>query len=361
MSKTKNYCFSANRICHHDDYYLLLSKLINIENIKDIKRKINILFSKDVIFYLDIDSLDLMFFPLILLRTIWGGKGVAISVRTEYLLESRSLKEFLFQRRRLIYLKSLVKRFLFYVLKKYSSTEILSIHKKHKKTSKLAPYVNDFIFDPQLWDLKILNIISEKPKEIVNDDIFNKKNDLPILVAGRFDAQRSKNELISYLKKGAKYNFIIAGKIDDQDLVEIKSLENCTIINRFISNEELIYLYEKCYSVYCFYSNDRPSGFFGRALQFNKPIIVRKNRFLHLMFKEYRNLIAVEKLEELENMNISYLKEDKGFLYYDDSEYFIKILKSKNYNNGYQQTRIYCKNIPCHYWLSTRCFFFISK
>ena len=84
MIRTNNFCFSANRTCHHDDYYLLLSKFITITNVKEKKKKIKILFSNDTIFYLDIDSSDLLFFPLILLRSIWGGKGCAMSVRTEY-------------------------------------------------------------------------------------------------------------------------------------------------------------------------------------------------------------------------------------------------------------------------------------
>ena len=126
MSK-KIYCFSAERICHHDDYFHIIDSVISSVNIKNKKTKFQLLLSKNPIVFLDIDGADLIYFFLIILRKLWGGKGLAISVRTEYLLEKRSLVEFIFRRKRLIFIKSLVKKCLFFIIKNYSSTSILSI------------------------------------------------------------------------------------------------------------------------------------------------------------------------------------------------------------------------------------------
>jgi glycosyltransferase involved in cell wall biosynthesis len=296
----KIYCFSADRICHHDDYFLIIDSVISSINIKNKKTKIQILLSKKSIVFLDIDGTDLIYFFLIILRKFWGGKGLAISVRTEYLLEKKSLADFIFRRNRLIFIKSLVKRSLFFILKNYSSTSILSIHVNHYKKNKMKPYVSDFINDPQLWDLGILNILPKMPVELNDFKIEDKKK--LILVAGRFNEQKSKNELLEYLLINKNFNFLIAGNIDDEDFIKLKSINNCYVINRFLNNEELIYSYDQCDIVYCFYTNDRPSGFFGRAMQMNKDIIVRKNKFLHLTYNSYRNLIPIDQLEELDEL-----------------------------------------------------------
>ena len=89
-------CYSANRTCHHDDYFVLINKIYPCTNIKSFFKKLKLLFSVKRIIFLDIDSLDLLFTPLIILRSLWGGKGMGISVRTEYLLETRTLFNFFF-------------------------------------------------------------------------------------------------------------------------------------------------------------------------------------------------------------------------------------------------------------------------
>lgn len=294
-------CFSAKRICHHDDYFLLIDKFRPSVNIKDNKEKKRLLKSDLPIVFFDIDSADLKYFLLIMLRGLWGGKGLAISVRTEYLLEKRSIFQFIFHRRRLIYIKSLVKRFLFYFIKNFSTTTVLSIHNCHADKKRMEPFINDFVHDPQLWDIDILEIKPCRPPELKG---YSKNKFEPIvLVAGRFDEQRSKNELLDYLQRNRQIKFIIAGIIMPDDFEKLQTLENCFLINRFLSNKELFFLYGFCSVIYCFYNNDRPSGFFGRALQFQKIIIVRKDKFLHNSFSSYNKLLPVKNLDELNDVN----------------------------------------------------------
>ncbi|WP_310557796.1 hypothetical protein [Flavobacterium sp.] len=324
MSRIENYCFSANRICHHDDYHLLISKFVAVKNEKGFVNKIKILFSSSTIFYLDIDSVDLFFFPLIILRSLWKGKGCALSVRTEYLLENRTFKEFFFRRGRLIFLKALVKKIIFLAIKFFSSTTVVSIHKGHPLMHKMEPFVNGFIYDPQLWDLEFLDIRQCRPIEI--DEIFFNETQNIVLVAGRLNEQRSKKELLKYLENNSKYFFLLAGSIEDEDAVIIKNFDNCLMLNKFLTNEELLYLIANCDITYCFYNNDRPSGFFGRALQLNKPIIVRKNAFLDLVFLDYNKKIAVGKLEELEDISIENFDIQEKENYYKDVNNFKQII-----------------------------------
>lgn len=325
MPQNKIYCFSAGRICHHDDYFLVIDSIRSAVNLKDQKAKLKVLFSKSPIVFLDIDGDDLIYTIIILLRRLWGGRGLGISVRTEYLLEKRTFTEFLFNRRRHIFVKAVVKRFLFLAIKKLSSTSIVSIHKNHQKRKGMEPFVSDFINDPQLWDLGILNVASNIPDEFNNFKFIEERK--LVLVAGRLNEQRSKKDLLDYIFHSEKFNFLICGNIEDDDFKDLESATNCLVINRYISNEELFFLYNKCDVFYCFYSNDRPSGFFGRAVQMRKPIIVRKGQFLHSVFSSYEGLIPVKKLTDLDEFEIEIdqpvIELIKDF---DDREKFTKIL-----------------------------------
>lgn len=326
MPKNKIHCFSAGRICHHDDYFLVINCICPAVNLKDKKEKLNVLFSKSPIVFLDIDGDDLKYTLIILLRSLWGGRGLGISVRTEYLLEKKTFMEFLLKRGRHIFVKAVVKRFLFLAIKKLSSTSIVSIHKNNPKRDGMEPFVSDFINDPQLWDLGILNIAPGVPNEWNNFKFIEKRK--LVLVAGRLNEQRSKMDLIDYILQSEKFNFLICGNIEDDDFKQLEVATNCFVINRYISNEELLFLYNECDIFYCFYSNDRPSGFFGRAVQMSKLIIVREGQFLHSTFSSYEGLIPVKRLIDLDKYKIEFDHPGKEFLKnLDDREKLSKILK----------------------------------
>lgn len=319
-------CFSANRTCHHDDYFLLFSKFIGLNNVKSSFPKLKILFSRDKIIFLDIDYADLIFFPIILLRGIWGGKGIAISVRTEYFYEHKSIKKCFFKSSTIKFFKSFIKKSLFFFIKNFSTTTIVSIHKNTPYQKDIEKFVNAFMFDPQLWDLPYLNIQSDMPREL-SETFFNQAGKL-ILVPGRFNEQRSRTELLNFLNTGNynNLNFLFAGEMSSSDFFHISNLPNCFVINRYVSNEELFYLMNNCDFIYSFYTNNRPSGFFGRAIQLRKPIIVRENSFLHLQFFDYPNLISVFDLSELDSAVHSFSKSDIFLNKYNDDFAFLSLI-----------------------------------
>lgn len=327
MSKSKSYIsFSADRICHHDDYFLLTSKFVKIQNIKNFKQKVRFLFSSKKIIFMDIDGADLLFLPLIVLRTLWGGKGYALSVRTEYLLQEDSFLDYIQNISTSKYLHVRVKRIMFLLVKNFSQTKMISIHKNHFYVDKLQKYVNNFIYDPQLWDLQFLQFKQVKPLELSEEFFITPLQ--TVLVAGRFNEQRSRGELLEYIKINSNFLFIIAGIIELEDEKFLKNYKNCNIINRYISNEELFFLMNNCDIIYCFYNNDRPSGFFGRALQLNKPIIVRKNSFLNKSFEHYKKQISIRNLQELDNFDFESIYSVAKNSYYDDSDEFAKIIRN---------------------------------
>ena len=57
-------------------------------------------------------------------------------------------------------------------------------------------------------------------------------------------------------------------------------------------------------AVYCFYPSnfDRPSGFFGRALQLNKAVIIKLNGYLDRKHGSQKNVFPIEKIEDIKSL-----------------------------------------------------------
>ncbi|MBI2259912.1 MAG: hypothetical protein HYU67_13565 [Flavobacteriia bacterium] len=254
------------------------------------------------------------------MRSIWGAKAIAISVRTEYLYldknyEKESDKSFKYKQK--------LKQIIFLLIKHFSLTKVYSIHKNTKYDKLVLHYTHGNFYDIQLWDLKYLNFKESMPKELIN-----LKLDLDnyVLLAGKLDERRSKSEFIKFIKNNSDIKFIIAGIIDDNDINILKDKPNLILINRFISNEELFFLMKYCKSIYSYYSNYRPSGFFGRSVQLNRQIIVKNNSFLSENFKEYKKLISISNLSELNaDLLCMPMSHDESFIY-DDYNFFSKLI-----------------------------------
>jgi hypothetical protein len=253
---------------------------------------------------------------------------MAISVRTEYMVNFRSIKSFLLDRGRVVYVKGLYKRVLFALLKRASSTRIYSIHKNSADEKTMSKFIYGFFYDPSLWDLQFLSFETKKPKELENLPL---PIDNYILFIGSLIERRSRTEFLEYLKTNRQYQFLMSGNIDPEDAEVLKQYPNVFFINRYIGDDELYYLMDKCHVIYNFYTNQRPSGFFGRSMQMSKYIIVRSNSFLSTFFKDYSNLISVAKLDELNAMNIEVNKpapvNDTAKLF-DDAANFKQIIES---------------------------------
>ena len=317
-------CFGANRICHHDDYYLLIENLllndgIHVEYVKSWKTKLRWLLSKESIVYLDIDKYDLLFVPLMILRNFYAKRSFGISVRTERLLLSQvsSLYD-------LVVLCA--KRFLFVCLKLFSNTIIISTHKDERGLTFLTKYVSEFVFDIQYWDLNYMKIERRRPSNPIIEKIDFTNI---ILIPGRFNRQKSVSEFLNSLDSNREQKFLIAGKVDGEVLDVLIERDNIYIIDEFLPNEELLYLIEKCKFIYCYYplEFDRPSGFFGRALQFNNIALVRANSYLSREFDFMPNVVSLTSLFSIKSQLISNAKSLKEGFALDSSIELKSILR----------------------------------
>lgn len=320
---SKIYCFSAkNRRCHHDDYFLLISKFRNVANIKSFKTKIKLLLSNKPIIFLDIDNKDLLLLPFMIIRALWGGKAIAISVKTEFLYLNKNpeiISDKLFP------LKQLFKRIFFIIIKYATFTKVYSIHKNTKHDTLVKRFTHDTIYDIQLWDLEFLDFKKEIPQELHDLNIDLKKC---ILFIGSVDKRTSRDEFIDYVNSNDNLNFIVAGSMSNEDYLFFKTKPNIIVIKRFLKNEELLFLMSSCDNIYAYYHNYRPSGFFGRALQLNKRIIIKNHSYLSDNFKEYTNLYSVSSLNDLKIEKLNEPLVLNKINHFNDSEKFSQIIST---------------------------------
>lgn len=292
MRNTKFYCFYSLRTGHHKEYYKVLSELVSTEGITSNRKKLKILFSKSSVIFLDIDNYDILYFPLIIFRRLFASKSFAISVRGEDLLKKNEYSK----RKKII---GYCKRIVFYCLKNYSNTNLISIRMDERFA--LNKYYNYFIYDLQLWDLKILKTKAKRPSELGNLNLAEY-----ILIPGRFNHQKSPSELIEYSKKNLT-KFIVAGVVENQYLKDLKKLEKVFLINRYCTEEELFYLIKESKAIYCFYPSyvDRPSGFVGRALQLNKSLVIRSGGYLDKSYGSLENVFSIDHLNKITDLNLN--------------------------------------------------------
>ncbi|MFC1583466.1 hypothetical protein ACFL4U_02165 [Candidatus Neomarinimicrobiota bacterium] len=304
-------CYSIIKEGHYGDWERALQVLTGCRVLKTFWSELFMLFTRRKIIYLDADQKHLIFVPLMLLRELWGGQNYLISIRTEYLLFPT--------------LKGAVKRKIYAFLKRYSAASIISIH-KGVQTDRYKQYITDYIYDLQYWDLPYMDTEQQLPPEL--QDWQPEKP--VVLFIGALNDKKSRMELLEFLDRNDTLQFylVIAGRIMLQDQELLEQHPDCILINRYVENPEMFYLYSQADVIYSFYTPDtnRPSGIFGRAIQFCKPVIVRKGGFLHLTNQEYEGLIPIDDIEELNRKCNDHLPTITGGNQFDDSRTLLGIL-----------------------------------
>jgi len=246
---------------------------------------------------LDPDKSDLLALLIAAFRNRLHPKPVrivGISVRSgEFLHKSRSTTHLILHRGRVTYLKAEVKKRFFRFIKNTAGLELLSIHLNEDSKRKLLPYYSGFVRDFQYYDLPYLNIEAVRPPESTNDNF-------PIETAmlvfmGSNTERRNLDALQAYVSNPERHTPLV---LVGSSLVGQDSPQHCLMIPRYVSNGELLWLMQACKIVYTYYSNQAPSGFFGRATQMGKWVVVQEGGYLHR--EGYPRTIALHRLMQLE-------------------------------------------------------------
>lgn len=158
---------------------------------------------------------------------------------------------------------------------------------------KLSKVTNDYIYDPQIWDIwkekqSIYSLRTELSKSIEN----KKKGREILLYLGMAKKSKSFIEFANMVLANSEYIYgVSAGKVLDECVDKADQLRNegMMVVDRYVTDEDLFSLYSKADLVWCYYSPeyDQSSGVFGRAIQLGIPTIIRKGSIVEKMTKEF--------------------------------------------------------------------------
>jgi len=146
-----------------------------------------------------------------------------------------------------------------------------------------------WIYDPQLWDLLHFGFSENSAFPMLQDLLSIKASSRRILTALGLQHQgKGFDYLVDLWCSSAEvrenFLFVVAGKVDYRSAqkAEMFVQEGGLLINRHLSDGELMYMYRCAHIIWSCYSPtyNQASGIFGRAIQFGVPVTVRKGSYL---------------------------------------------------------------------------------
>ena len=99
--------------------------------------------------------------------------------------------------------------------------------------------------------------------------------------------------------------------------VDLTKFDNVIQINRFISDNELYFLYQNFNHFLVTTITNRPSGIFGRTMQFNKFAVVLKGSYNDRI--NYPNSIVIKNLLDVKKINFKIQPVQFDCTVFDDS------------------------------------------
>jgi hypothetical protein len=146
-----------------------------------------------------------------------------------------------------------------------------------------------WIYDPQLWDLLHFGFYENNAFPMLHDLLTSKASGRRILMAlGKQQRAKGFDYLVDLWCSSPKvreaFLCVVAGKVsrDSAQKAEVFVQHGGLLIDRQISDDELMYMYRRADIIWSCYSPayNQASGIFGRAIQFGVPVTVRKDSYL---------------------------------------------------------------------------------
>jgi hypothetical protein len=226
-------------------------------------------------FYPMLESNTIAFLINAVVRALRGRRTVGLFFRPA---------ECFFNRR----LKYRVKRKLFQVASRLPHVSILTLM-PFSVFPRFEEVATGWIYDPQLWDLLHFGFSEKNAFPKLHDLLITEASGRRILMAlGEQQQYKGFDYLVDVWCSSAKireeFLVVVAGRVNYHSAkkAELFVQQGGLLINRHISDSELLYMYRcadiiwSCYSP----SYNQASGIFGRAIQFGVPVTVRKESYL---------------------------------------------------------------------------------
>jgi hypothetical protein len=222
-------------------------------------------FDRRPLFSLMLEEHPLRFLAIAAIRVVLGARSTSLLFRPREAATGRSIRHAL----KRVMLKSAIR---------LPGVYIVSLIPFETDPS-VSAVASDWVFDPQLWDLRN----TSPSHSSLSSEVLKRAAGRKVLCAlGQQTAEKGFS-LLSELWAGSEtfrsqWLVVVAGKVRDQReqidrFVETGGL----LIDRFLSDEELLSFYGIGDLIWCCYapSYDQASGIFGRSIQLGRVPVVR--------------------------------------------------------------------------------------
>lgn len=266
--------FQKDKTGHRSGYVEILKKYFKIEEISvkenSFIEKLRLVNLKDKLLFPTIDDSYLTFIFVSISRAVLKRETIGIFIRVEKCLKE---KKGFFQS---------IKFTFFWFFKFVPKIHLVTItpHEVNNNYSKISHYG---IWDFEFWDKSV-----NEPKqniEITCQEFYQVSEGRKLLIAfiGRFEDIKGASEFLGILKVYSDmYKGIITGIIPANFQSMVSSVSNLTLVNRYVTDQEIEHVYSKADIIWCRYdeSYDQMSGVFGRAVQYNKKVMIRRDSLI---------------------------------------------------------------------------------
>ncbi|MGX9117700.1 hypothetical protein ACWTU6_13595 [Mesorhizobium sp. BHbsci] len=283
---------------HRESYVETLSGITGLTRLIEPRgiSTLRTLLTADAVLFATLEDDIAFFFAVAILRAVLGRNTVAIFMSPRLCFIGG-------------FIKTTVRRHAFRFLKRLRSVTLLSILPFYLDR-RFASVADDWIYDPQFWDLdsKIEN--ADWPDSALAQDVKRKARGRPILLfLGGPSVMKGFPFLAKILQaKPAithRLMIVVAGKVpaDQKRFAELVSEAGGLVIDRYLTDDEVLSAKLCATCLWACYdpSYDSSSGLFGRAMQLGKQVIVRRGSNVdtiasHLKYPVHR--CAFDDIEE---------------------------------------------------------------
>lgn len=217
------------------------------------------------------------FFLLAIARALMGRRTIGLSVRTETIFQRAGWPQF-------------VKRVMLRTLKVFPKAELITFMPFWVEP-RLSKYASDWMYDPQYWDLRWLD--ASRP-----DALAELKSRIATLANGRrvvatVGHQRQVKGVEYFMAIYSqpvvrqRFLFVCIGPNWDLDraLLQRFTAAGGVFVDRELRDDEVVPIYGLADLIWVCYrpDYDQSSGIFGRAIQLDRPTIVRERSYLSVL------------------------------------------------------------------------------
>lgn len=295
---TRGYVTVGSPVGHRESYVETLSGVTGLTRLIEPRgvSTLRTLVAADTVLFATLED-DIAFFSAVaMLRAVLGRHTVAIFMNPRVCFIGG-------------FIKSSVRRQAFRFLKRLQSVTLLSIMPFYLD-QRFASVADDWIYDPQFWDLYNRIENADWPDSALAQDVKRKAQGRPILLfLGGPSFMKGFSFLAQILQSVPaitdRVMVVVAGKIpeDQRRSAELVSEAGGLVIDRYLTDDEVVSakLCATCLWACYHPSYDSSSGLFGRAMQLGKQVIVRRGSNVdtiaaHLNYPAHR--CAFDDIEE---------------------------------------------------------------